>query len=137
SKFASEGMPVIQTSSGMGAGANVTFGGTSPTYSTRATVPSGSGTFITWLPLLAAIAAPAIAAAAIPARVSVPSFITKRPPTSDVTRGEEVYRAILNAGFLRTVASWRSRSRQAARAPGAGPEVRLDRCTRLIPLRAN
>ena len=69
---------------GIGRGSTVTLGATLPTYSTRATDPSGSGTFITWVFEaifgVAAKAAPATARAAAPASAVTRSLLTKGPP---------------------------------------------------------
>src|SRR4051794_5232538 len=79
-----------------GRGSTLTLGATSPTYWIWATDPSGSGTFITWFLELAAMAVPAMAATAIPAKANAGSFLTKSSSSQTVCDGK-FYEGILNA----------------------------------------
>jgi len=67
-----------------GTGTPVTFGATSPTYSTLAVDPSGSGTVIVWVSRLAATAAPASAAEPRPARTRPYVLRIGHPPKVDL-----------------------------------------------------
>src|SRR5690348_2861310 len=107
SKPANDGkaIPHGDAASANGRGSTVTFGATLPTYSTRATEPSGSGTFITWVLVagalgLAAIAVPASAQTAAPARATAGSFLTKTSSISMLNQRTKNYAAILNARLL-------------------------------------
>src|SRR5690348_3521980 len=100
---ANDGNAIAQgaAASASGRGAIVTFGAMSPTYSTLATDPSGSGTVMTWLLGAAAMAVPARAAAATPAKAKAGSFLTKTPPMVALFGRAKIYSAFLNGRLLR------------------------------------
>ena len=75
----------------------MTLGATSPIYSTRATDPSGSGTFITWVFGEAAMAVPASAAAATPAKARAGSSHENSSSCLRFMDAAKSYAAILNA----------------------------------------